>query len=154
MATPLEQYQQIQAMVQKEAREIATSVYKELGSQYGVPSVPVHDHDGVDSLQIPTENIPAFLPLPSTTGGVISSAMLNTQTLNNAVTSGQNNPANAFTFPLNIIYGYGVGVFSAFNGGDAPEGSVILFANGTTNGAQIFVRIQGGWRGVDLPLMA
>ncbi len=46
--TKLQQYQEIQALVQKEARDVATKVYKELATQYGVNKSPIHYHDGVD----------------------------------------------------------------------------------------------------------
>lgn len=55
--TPLQFYESIQALVQKDARDVATNVYNELGTQYDVPSVPVHQHDGSDALAIPFENL-------------------------------------------------------------------------------------------------
>jgi len=52
MNTRMEKYAEIQAMVQKEARDIATQVYKQMGTQYGVSKVPLHYHNGIDSPQL------------------------------------------------------------------------------------------------------
>ncbi len=67
---PLDKYADIQAMVQKDARDIASQVYRELGSQYGVPEVPYHIHMGTDSPKINYNdllNIPAT-PTPTPPG--------------------------------------------------------------------------------------
>lgn len=61
MATKLEQYQEIQSLVQKEARDIATQVYKELAPQYKVPEVPVHVHNGSDAPFVPFVNVTSVL---------------------------------------------------------------------------------------------
>jgi len=45
----MDKYAEIQAMVQKDATDIAEKVYKKLGTQYGVSKVPLHYHNGVDS---------------------------------------------------------------------------------------------------------
>lgn len=55
--TSLEKYAEIQAMVQKEARDVATQVYKELGTRTGVAVVPLHIHNGVDTPKIPQSSI-------------------------------------------------------------------------------------------------
>lgn len=49
METPLQKYAEIQAMVQKDARDIAEKVYAEKGTSYGVAKVPLHYHNGIDS---------------------------------------------------------------------------------------------------------
>lgn len=59
MNTPLEKYAEIQAMVQKEARDIAMSVYNEMGTKFGVSQVPLHSHNGIDSPRIPSTSISA-----------------------------------------------------------------------------------------------
>lgn len=53
----LDMYAKIQAMVQKEARDIAKQVYKEEGTQYGVASVPFHIHNGADAPRVNTSNL-------------------------------------------------------------------------------------------------
>lgn len=50
--TRMAKYAEIQAMVQKEARDVATRVYEELGTKYGVAQVPVHTHNGIDSSRV------------------------------------------------------------------------------------------------------
>lgn len=47
----------IQEMVRNEARQIATEVYNDLGTRFGVAKIPTHTHNGVDSNQIPAENL-------------------------------------------------------------------------------------------------
>jgi hypothetical protein len=60
----LEQYAKIQAMVQKEAREIAEQVYTQKAAQFAVPKVPYHEHNGVDSpsLNPPVATYIGFVP--------------------------------------------------------------------------------------------
>lgn len=55
--SPLDNYMKLQNFVQKEARDVATQVYNELGTQTGVAKVPVHIHNGVDTSQIPFSSI-------------------------------------------------------------------------------------------------
>lgn len=57
MTTPIEKYAEIQAMVQKEARDIALKVYREEGTRYGVGKVPLHYHNNIDSPNIPESSI-------------------------------------------------------------------------------------------------
>lgn len=47
----------IQEMVRNEARQIATEVYNDLGTRYGVAKIPTHTHNGIDSNQIPAKNL-------------------------------------------------------------------------------------------------
>lgn len=60
-------YAQIQALVQKEARDQALKVYKEQGNRYGVAKVPLHYHNNIDSPNIPSSSI---IPGLRTTGDV------------------------------------------------------------------------------------
>lgn len=64
---PLDGYMKIQEFVRKEARDIATDVYNTLGTRYNVAKVPEHQHDGVDTTQIPYTSIsPNILFIPWT----------------------------------------------------------------------------------------
>lgn len=54
---PLEIYAKIQAMVQKDAEDIAKKVYNKEATQYGVSKTPLHYHNDVDSPKIPEDNI-------------------------------------------------------------------------------------------------
>lgn len=64
-------YAQIQDFVKKEATDIATSVYRDLGTEYGVAEVPFHTHNGVDSPTLPVTSIlgyPVFATVPTKKG--------------------------------------------------------------------------------------
>lgn len=129
-------------------------------TQYNVASIPYHVHNQTDSPRIPPTSVIGYVPLPSTTGGIVNPVILDTQIINNRATTNKPNPPEIDVYPLPIIYGYGVGVHSAFNGGDAPVGSLVCFSNAGTT-AQLFIKIQTGespdtfiWRGVTLPVTA
>lgn len=147
--TKLEKYAEIQAMVRKEARDIATQVYKELGTKFGVPSVPLHVHNGSDAPKIPSSSMANFISIDGTPGGVFSQSILAGQFVNT-----QNgifpNPPTTYIQQVPIIYGFGVGAASAFNGGTATNGTMLIFNNGATT--QLWVMVDDAWRGVDLPL--
>lgn len=145
----LEKYAEIQALVQKEARVIATQVYKELGAQYAVPKVPVHIHNGIDAPKIPGSSVQTFIAIPGTGDGVFSESSLQAQFVNTQDGIFPN-PGNVYVPQVPIIYGFGVGTNSAFNYGSAENGTMIIFNNlGTT---QLWVMVDETWRGVDLPL--
>lgn len=147
--TKLEQYAEIQAMVQKEARDIAEQVYQEKAAQFGVPKVAVHIHNGVDSPMIPGSNIVEVKPLNGIPEGVLNAANLNSQTY---TFLGNINYPVVPAFPLVEIQGYGVGVHSAFEGGDAPLGTMVLFTNGNTL-SKLCIRSDAsttGWFGATL----
>ncbi len=55
--TNLQKYQEIQAMVRKDATDIAEQVYKDKASQYDVVKAPIHYHNGVDLPAISEVNI-------------------------------------------------------------------------------------------------
>jgi len=55
--SPMDIYAQIQALVQKEARDQALKVYKEQGNRYGIAKVPLHYHNNIDSPNIPSQSI-------------------------------------------------------------------------------------------------
>ncbi len=54
--SPLDNYMKFQEFVKKEATDIATQVYNELGTKYNVAQVPTHSHNGIDSVAI-TESV-------------------------------------------------------------------------------------------------
>lgn len=41
-------------------REIATEIYNELGTQYGVAKVPAHDHDNISTNSFPVSNLEGY----------------------------------------------------------------------------------------------
>lgn len=148
--TKLEQYSEIQAMVQKDARDIATEVYQEFGTQYGVPSVPYHQHNGTDSPMIPVLNISMFSSITGGANGVITNALDIGQSVNNTnqfnITGSKSVPA----LNMSVVYGYDVGAGSQFLGGEGVEGQTLLFASPLVH--QFWAFLNGGWYGVDLTL--
>lgn len=156
--TKLEQYSQIQAMVQKEARAIAEQVYKENATKYGVAKVPLHRHNGVDSPKISPINLDGFLPINGIGSGIttqesgvfaIAQAEDDSFNVGGGVTY---SPPVTYVAPVPIIYGHGVGTGSQFSGGDTNVGSMLYFRNGETVN-QLWVYCDDGkWRGVNLPL--
>lgn len=143
-------YQKIQELVKKEARAQATAVYNELGTRYNVAKVPTHLHNGIDSVPIPATSVLGFMNLPATSGGVANATTLGNQvmTQGDAVNGYGNkatpNQAVFSVYSIPIIYGNGVGLDGAFNGGDAPDGTVIMFDNGLTF-ATLCVKTGNGW---------
>jgi len=55
--TKLEQYERIQAMVQKEIATQFPALYRQEATKYGVASVPLHEHNGLDANKISQANI-------------------------------------------------------------------------------------------------
>lgn len=55
--TKLEQYQDLQALVQKDARDVAERVYEEKAAKYRVAEVPFHKHNGFDSPKVSEDDI-------------------------------------------------------------------------------------------------
>lgn len=69
---------ELQNFVQKEARDVATQVYKDLGTQMGVAQVPVHIHNGIDTNQIPFSSIsPNFIYIHWTLPGITAATNTN-----------------------------------------------------------------------------
>jgi len=55
--TKLQQYAEIQAMVQKEIKTMFPTLYSQEATKYGVASVPLHEHNGFDSNKISQANV-------------------------------------------------------------------------------------------------
>jgi len=49
-------------MNEQEVKDIATKVYNDLGTQFGVAKVPAHLHNGVDTNNLPLSSIANFFP--------------------------------------------------------------------------------------------
>ena len=158
MATPKIPAELLQ-LIQTEARKQAEAVYAEKGTMFNVADVPTHTHNNIDSVSIPSTSVDGFYPLSSapnilgSEGGILAPANLGNQ----IVTQGSHlrgygrfqsvGNSSFTTFPLVIINGNGVGVDSQFNGGNAPEGTMIFFNNGSTISG-LWVRSGGQWYGV------
>lgn len=149
---PAELFSKIEGMVANVAKQQATAVFNDLGTQYNVGKVPTHMHNGVDSLKIPATSVEQFQLLPATDGGVANPTVLGNQVITQGSTErGYGNLATVSqavfpVFPIPIIYGNGVGVDSQFNGGDAPDGTVVFFDNGLTLSG-LYIKTSNGWYG-------
>lgn len=67
--TKLEQYQNIQAMVQKEIQEQFPKLYEQYATKFGVAEVPLHTHNGIDSPRIKQQDVQGLLGAMA--GGVV-----------------------------------------------------------------------------------
>jgi hypothetical protein len=120
--------------------------------QFNLSKVPNHEHNGTDTVKVPVSSIKEAIPITGSAGGVFNSAILGDQTINRLYNSNTSNPSFVYSLPSNIIYGFGVGVDSAFNGGLAEEGTMIVFSNGALS--TLWFMLDGTWRGVSLNLSA
>jgi len=145
-------FAKIKDMVANEAKQQATAVFNDLGTQYNVGKVPTHMHNGVDSLKIPATSVEQFQVLPATDGGVANPTVLGNQVITQGSTErGYGNLATVSqavfpVFPIPVIYGNGVGVDSVFNYGDAPDGTMVFFDNGLTLSG-LYIKTANGWYG-------
>lgn len=131
------------ALIRAEAQKIAEEVYRNNASQFGVANTSFHTHNNIDS-----SIIPQFQLVSNGAAGVLSPSNTVGQQVNTnpATLVGKGNSA-IYTVPLPIIYGHGSGSASAFNGGDAPDGTLLFFNNGATISG-LWVRSAGNWFGI------
>lgn len=136
---------QVRQIVQEEIKKAAQQ------AQYTVTRVPVHSHNSIDSPTLNPTAVQGFTPLPSNTTPTASAGVLGLlagQTVGGPPnTNASFNPPSVVVYPIPIIYGYGVGVHSAFNGGEAPQGTVLFFENGLTL-SKLFIKTANGWYGI------
>lgn len=141
-------------MVRKEimdiSRQVATEVYNQLGTQFGVPANPYHIHNGTDAPILPALSVSAFAPL----GEVVSNAIKTGQTVNNINPLNFNGSQTVPTLILPVIYGNESvpGTTDGFLGGSAVEGEIVLFVTPSLIW-EFWTYLDGGWHGVELPLV-
>jgi len=149
---PAEMFAKIKEMVANEAKQQATAVFNDLGTQYNVGKVPTHMHNGIDSLKIPPTSVEVFQVLPATSGGVVDPAIIGNKVMTQGPTErGYGNFATVSqavfpVYPIPVMYGNGVGVDSAFSYGDAPSGTMVFFDNGLTLSG-LYIKTANGWYG-------
>lgn len=136
----------IKNLIQNEIRKYMTD------KQFNPSKIANHLHNGKDTNKLPISSIDSSIPITGTAGGVFDPVILNTQKINNQYTSNFLNPNTVFVLPVNIIYGFGVGIHSAFNGGNALPGTMVFFENSA--GSSLWINTFNGWRGVSFPLTA
>lgn len=137
-------------MTEAEIRQIVQDEYQNLGSRFGVNQTPIHSHNNIDSPQLDPSSVKAFIALPATPStSVIGQANLYAQPVGQAYPQLNASRSNVYSPSIPYITGYGVGDASAFNGGTAPDGSILLFSNGS-NISQIWWHVGGSWRGINV----
>lgn len=130
--------QDVRRIVQEEIKKSQQT------AQYGVTRVPIHTHNGIDSPNIAAASVIGVKVLPGArgSGGVADPEVLNTQVINNIPdTTASYNPPKITFIPTPIIYGFGVGVHSAFEGGTAPLGAMVFFENTATLSA-LWIQVE------------
>lgn len=142
------------------AEEVRQIVREEMQKNYmsGSPDVPPHSHNGTDGLNIEPTNIQGYSAQPSSTQmflndntGLFELGFASPSQLEPGNTAGHmaqfiQNPT-AIIAPIPVVVGNGVGVQGAFNGGYAPDGTVVLFETGTHTTTHLYVRSRGVWYG-------
>jgi len=126
--------------------------------QFELSKLQNHEHNGVDCNQLSIVNLLETIVLSGVSGGVVEESLNADQIVvqgNNQIDkSGSvpklltSNQAQFTVFPIPVIYGHGVGGSSAFEGGEAKDGTMIFFENGLTLSG-LWVKsttdINGGW---------
>lgn len=120
--------------------------------QFNYSKIQNHEHNGSDTPKIPISSINESIPITGTVGGVFDSVILDTQKVNNEYTTDKKNPSTVYELPVNVIYGYGVGVHSGFNGGDALPGTMVFFDNSTNS--RLWIKTVNGWYGIPYDITA
>ena len=129
----------------------------------GNPTIDPHSHNGTDNLNINPVDLIGWTPLPTNTQqylnevtGLQEYGFASPQQLAGGDSSHLGQyvvNTNLAQYPIPIIIGNGVGTQSQFEGGYAPEGTLVFFNNGTTLSG-LYIRVDGIWRGVNFNLTA
>jgi len=150
-------------LTEKQIRDI---VKDEMNKNYssGNPNIPPHAHNGTDNLNINPVNLIGWTPIPTTpqtytnefTGlqefGFGSPQQLVGGSSTNASQILWN--ATIAQYPVPIVSGNGRisgQPQGDFNGGYAPDGTIVLFDNGVR--LELHARWAGQWRGVELTIV-
>jgi hypothetical protein len=154
-------------------QQIRDIVQNELQKNYysGSPNVPPHSHNGTDGLNVDPVDLIGWTALPTTQQVYIKSFQNAQGTIfqpgvgeygfasaTQLLTGVPSYPNQFLTdstirqYPIPIVNGYGVGANSGFNGGYAPDGTLVYFNNASAGG--LYIRIDGFWRGVNFNLTA
>ncbi len=153
-----------------EAR-IRQLIREELDKREGSgPAVKPHLHDGTSNLLIDLQTLGMY-PVPQSGDKVQFGYLTNQNGVNSVNTQGlaygfgspkilapsdashlQQYVINSKVLinPIPIVVGNGVGTQSAFNGGAAPDGTMVAFITGSTTTSFLYIRFDGAWYGVNL----
>lgn len=155
----MEKYADIQALVKKEIETQFPKLYDQYAGKYAKAQTPLHRHNGSDSPVLQPTAVNGFNPLPGVESGILASENITggRQYYFNAgdFATSAILPANfnggtpvVPAFPLVIISGDVGEEELPFLGGNAPEGTAIVYKLGSS--AQLWVMIFGVWYGVNL----
>jgi hypothetical protein len=103
-------------------RQVATDVYQELGTRFGVNQTPTHVHNNIDAPLLPPTSITTAVTLSAQPGGVL-----------------YNNPCKNMQSPIVV---FPVPVLTSAPSGTAPNGTLVLAPLGLyarQNNAWVFI---------------
>lgn len=138
--------------------QIRRIVKEEMAKNYssGSPEVPPHQHNGIDNLQVSAVDIKGFEPTPSGNNSY-QNRFMSYRALGFANLKVLKNPSFELEENIPVILSNNVildntsGLAGGFQGGYAPEGTIVFFQTPLTF-YQLWARIGGAWRGIDLTL--
>jgi len=156
-------------LTEQQIREI---VQDEMKKNYfsGNPRVDPHSHNGTDNLNINPVDLIGWTAIPTSLQKYLNPAQNEYSNVFqpgiNEYGFGSDNQLLSDTgglpqylsdstiaiYPIPVVNGYGVGNAGAFNGGYAPEGTLVFFNNASLS--CLYIRINGAWRGVSFNLTA
>lgn len=149
--------------------QVRQIVKDEINKNYnsGDPSVPAHEHNGNDALTLnPITSVQGFTPIPvsntkylNTVDGTYEygfASPLELSVGNSSHASQSLLNSNIAQYPIPVIYGNGAGIQGSFNGGYAPDGTLVFFYNisAPTTQSGLYIRVDGAWLGVGFNLTA
>lgn len=154
--------EQVRSIVQDEINKNQNQNYNS-----GSPSIPPHVHDGNDNLNINPLDLIGWDSIPSTNRkyltpsgtyiyGFASPNQLTqgisgtNQYIGNFVNDAGLTNGTLATYPIPLVIGNGVGNAGSFNGGYAPDGTLIAFITGDPTTSFLYLRWDGQWFGVQL----
>lgn len=128
---------------EKRIREIAEQVYAEKTgqSEFTVPKVPIHVHNGIDSPRVRYTDLTGISFIGSDANSVIAPGNLKS----NRIVAPSQDPTGLYVIPLPVIESTGL---DGWDGGNAPEGTQFLFYDGVN--FVLWCRVGGGWHSATL----
>ncbi len=141
-------------------QQIRAIVKDEMMKNYmsGNPITPPHSHNGTDGLNIDPADLIGFTPIPTTAQTYTNEeTQLQEYGFGSPQQLASGDPAyppqsvantKIIQYPIPIVIGNAGSSNQAFEGGWAPEGTLVAFV-GTVNKA-LFVRFDGQWLGAPL----
>lgn len=140
-------------MDELEIRKIAEDVFKQMSqqSQYDVPDTPYHEHNATDASQLNSGNIKYFFPLNADAGGILNPNVSTGRPLffNQSPRDVSRKIASIPVYPLPVISGDLGSETLSFQGGKAPDGTLVLFLD-VGGFLQLWASFNDVWYGVNM----